>query len=224
MDIFINSMKKYRVLWVFSLFMLTLAVFTLIQGDTRSVLVYHENLDMVVATVQGEEITLRDFAVYVAHQEAEIDRQAKVYNPDDPKEYWRLHNHGQFIKVAARQEAMNMAIHDLLFYQLGQELKLSLTEEELAILDNDVADFWSDLTDDGKEERLGITLQEVYDSMHKIALAEKAQYIHARMDGYAYEDYDFSTEEYQEFLLAYEYTIDEDVLRRIDFGDVTLNY
>ena len=174
--------------------------------------------------MQGEEITLRDFAVYVAYQEMEIDRQAKVYNPDNPKEYWGLHTNGQFIKVAARQGAVNMAIHDILFYQLGQELKLVLTEEEQTILDNDVADFWSDLTDDDKEQRLGITKDELYDAMHKIALAEKAQYIYARMNGYAYEDYVFSAEEYQEFLQGYEYTIDEKVLNRIDFGDVTLNY
>ena len=224
MDVFLESMKKYRVLWGFTLIMLLMAIYTLIQGDQRSMLVYNQNLDEVVATVQGEEITLRDFAVYVAYQEMEIDRQAKVYNPDNPKEYWGLHTNGQFIKVAARQGAVNMAIHDILFYQLGQELKLVLTEEELTVLNNDVMDFWSDLTDDGKEARLGITEQELYDSMHKIALAEKAQYIYARMNGYAYEDYVFSAEEYQEFLQGYEYVIDEKVLNRIDFGDVTLNY
>ena len=224
MDVFLESMKKYRVLWGFTLIMLLMAIYTLIQGDQRSMLVYNQNLDEVVATVQGEEITLRDFAVYVAYQEMEIDRQAKVYNPDNPKEYWGLHTNGQFIKVAARQGAVNMAIHDILFYQLGQELKLVLTEEEQTILDNDVADFWSDLTDDDKEQRLGITKDELYDAMHKIALAEKAQYIYARMNGYAYEDYVFSAEEYQEFLQGYEYTIDEKVLNRIDFGDVTLNY
>ena len=224
MEVFWNSVKKYRVLWIFALGMLVLAVISLGESGNRQYFVYKDSLDEVVATVQGEEITLLEFAVYVAHQEAEVHKQAVIYNPDNPKEYWGIHTNGQFVRVATRDAAVQMAIHDELFYQLAQELKITFSEEELQILQNDVDDFWYDLTDDGKEVRLGITKENVYDSMYKIAMAEKCQYIYAGKDGRDYEDYNFSAEEYLEFLRNFEYSVKENVLQRIDFGDVTLTY
>ena len=224
MKIFLESVKKYRVLWIFSIIMLVLAVVSVDTSKTRQPLSYNQSLDEVVATVLGEEITLREFALYVAHQEAEVDAQAYVYNPENTNVYWGLHTNGQFIRAAARNAAVNMAVHDELFYQLSKELEISFSEEEYERLDNDVADFWSDLTDYGKEEKLGISKQDIYDAMYKIACAEKCQYIYAQMKGLKYEDYDFSSEEYQEFLRGYEYSVNEKVLKRIDFGNVTLEH
>lgn len=224
MKIFWESMKKYRVLWIFSIIMLVLALVSMEESESRQSLTYNESLDAVVATVQGEEITLREFAIYVAYQEAEVEAQALVYNPKEPKEYWGLHTNGQFIKIAARNAAMDMAIHDELFYQLSLGLKLTFSEEEYEILNNDVMDFWYDLTEDGKEDKLGITKEDVYNAMYKIACAQKSQLIHAQMRGLDYSDYDFSSEEYLEFLSEYEYSIDNKILERIDFGDVTLEH
>ena len=224
MEVFWNSVKKHRVLWIFTIIMFVMAILALGEGNSRQYLVYKDSLDKVVATVQGEEITLLDFAVYVAHQEAETHKQAIVYNPDNTKEYWGLHTNGQFIRVATRDAAVQMAIHDELFYQLSKEFEITFSEEELQILQNDVDDFWYDLTDEGKEAKLGVTKENVYDSMYKIAVAEKCQYIYASKDGRDYEDYNFSAEEYLEFLRKYEYSVKEDVLERIDFGDVTLTH
>lgn len=224
MEVFWNSVKKYRVLWIFTIIMFVMAILALGEGNSRQYLVYKDSLDKVVATVQGEEITLLDFAVYVAHQEAETHKQAIVYNPDNTKEYWGLHTNGQFIRVATRDAAVQMAIHDELFYQLSKEFEITFSEEELQILQNDVDDFWYDLTDEGKEAKLGVTKENIYDSMYKIAVAEKCQYIYASKDGRDYEDYNFSAEEYLEFLRKYEYSVKEDVLERIDFGDVTLTH
>lgn len=222
MELFWSSVKKYRVLWIFTLIMLAMAILSLGEGNSRQSLVYKDSLDQVVATVQGEKITLLDFAVYVAHQEAEIHKQAVVYNPDNTKEYWGIHTNGQFVRIATRDAALQMAIHDELFYQLSKELDITLSEEELQILQNDVDDFWYDLTDEGKEKRLGVTKKDIYDAMYKIAIAEKCQYIYASKDGREYEDYNFSSEDYLEFLRNYEYTVEEEILERIDFGDVTL--
>jgi len=224
MEVFWKSVKKYRVLWIFSLGMLVLAIISLGESGNRQYLVYNESLDEVVATVQGEEITLLDFAVYVAHQEAETHKQAVIYNPDNTKEYWGLHTNGQFVRVAARDAAIQMAIHDELFYQLSKEFKISFSEEELQVIQKDVDDFWYDLTDAGKEVKLGISKQDVYDALYKIAVAEKCQYIYANKDGRDYVDYDFASEDYLEFLRNYEYSVENKVLERIHFGYVTLEY
>ena len=224
MNIFLQSMKKYRVLWIFTAVMLAASAISLIMGGNRQKLVYNQELELVVATIEEESITLREFAVYVAFQEAEVDVQARIYNPENPKQYWGLHTNGQFIKYAARNAAIAMAIHDELFYQLALREAITLTEEEVAVLESDVADFWSDLTDYGKEKALGITRQDVYDSFYKIAYAEKYQYLFARSQGKNFMDYAFAGEEYQELLSSYEYQIHKKVLERIDFGNVTLDY
>jgi hypothetical protein len=119
---------------------------------------------------------------------------------------------------------MSMAIHDTLFYQLAMELELELTEEEHSILQNDVEDFWYDLTDDGKEEKLGITKEDIYIAMERVAFAQKAQMIYAGMDSVDYSDYDYHEEEFLDFLSDYEYKVNDKVLNRLDFGDITLEH
>lgn len=222
MKVIWEFVKKYKVT-------LILLVITIIMGFIandnrlrREDLVYYESLDMVVANVEGEDITLRDFAVYVAHQEAQVQEQAVIYDSEDTRRYWNMHTDGTYISHAARNEAMSMAIHDTLFYQLSEELDLAFTEEELEMLDNDVNDFWNDLVDEEKDIRLGITKEDVYDTMYRIACAQKSQFIYAKMHSLEYKDFDFYEEEFLSFLEDYNYTVDDSVLSRIDFGDVTL--
>lgn len=204
-------------------------VITIITGviavhtrTNREDIIYSDSLDMVVATVEEEDITLRDFAVYVAHQEAQVQKQAIIYDPEDTRKYWNVHTDGVYISHAARNEAMSMAIHDELFYQLSLELDITFSDEEMQILNNDVEDFWMDLVDEEKVERLGINKEDVYNTMYKIACAQKTQLIYAKMHGLEYNDYDFYQEAFLAFLEEYEYEVDDSVLNRIDFGDVTL--
>lgn len=222
MKTFFKSVKKFRVLWAFAILFLILSVVADYSRTNREDIVYAECLDYVVAAVEDEEITLRDFALYVAHQEMEVQQQAKVYDPEDTRKYWNVHTDGVYISHAARNEAMSMAIHDTLFYQLAMELKVELTEEEKQFLKNDVEDFWYDLSDDGKEERLGITKEDIYTAMEKVAFAQKAQAICAGMDGVDYSDYDYHEEEFLDFLSDYKYEVRDRVLNRLDFGDITL--
>ena len=224
MKTFLQSVKKFRVLWIFAILFTILSLVANYSRTSREDIVYPDSLDMVLATVEEEEITLREFALYVAHQENEVQQQANVYDPDDTRKYWNVHTDGVYISHAARNEAMSMAIHDELFYQIAMELQLVLTEEEKQILQNDVDDFWYDLTDDGKEEKLGIIKEDIYVAMEKIALAQKAQYICAATDSVKYSDYDYHEEVFLDFLSDYEYNVNDHVLNRLDFGDITLDH
>jgi len=218
----IDWIKKYKVTVILLSITIITGVIAVENRTNREDIVYYEALDKVVAVVEGEEITLRDFAVYVAHQEAQVQEQAIVYDPDDTRKYWNVHTDGTYISHAARNEAMSMAIHDELFYQLSKEFDIDFSEEEMQILENDVEDFWNDLVDEEKEKRLGITKEDVYNTMYKIAVSQKSQMIYAKMHGVDYEDFDFYEEEFLAFLENYEYEVDDSVLNRIDFGDVTL--
>lgn len=222
MKTFFESMKKFRVLWILAL---VFAVMVYIANETRlsrEEIVYYESLDKVVATVQGKDFTLRDFAVYVAHQEAAVQEQALAYDMDDTRKYWRVRTDMGFMNQVARKEAMSMAIHDELFYQLYQELNMELTEEEQNILDSRVEDFWMDLVDEEKDGRLGISKEDVYQTMYKIACAQKAQMVYAGILAVDYEDLDYAEETFLDFLSDYEYKVNDNVLNRLDFGDITL--
>ena len=211
-------------LWIFVIIFAIVSIIADYSRTSREDIIYPDSLDLVVATVGEDEITLREFALYVAHQEMEVQQQAEVYDPDDTRKYWNVHTDGVYISHAARNEAMSMAIHDALFYQLGVELNVELTEDEKVFLQNDVDDFWYDLTDDGKEERLGISKEDIYNAMEKVAYAQKAQAICAGIDGVEYTDYDYYEEVFLDFLSDYEYNVNDRVLNRLDFGDITLDH
>lgn len=222
MKTFFESMKKYRVLWMF---VIVFAVVLVVGNEARlgrEYIVYPEALDTVVATVQEKEVTLRDFAVYVAHQEAEVQDQAYAYDMKDTRKYWNVRTDLGFISQVARNEAMSMAIHDELFYQLYQDLNVEFSESELSMIQNNADDFWQDLVDEEKDIRLGIEQKDVYDTMYKIACAEKAQIIYAGILSVNYSDLDYASEEFLDFLSDYEYKVNDDVLNRLDFGDITL--
>lgn len=222
MNVIWKFVKKYKVTVILLVITIIMGIIAYHNRTSREDLVYYESLDMVVATVEEEDITLQDFAVYVAHQEAQVQEQAVIYDPEDTRKYWNVHTDGTYISHAARNEAMSMAIHDSLFYQLSLDLDITFSEEEMQLLENDVEDFWQDLVDEGKEQRLGISKEDVYQTMYRIACSQKAQMIYAQMHSVDYEDFDFYEEEFLSFLEDYEYKVDDSVLSRIDFGDVTL--
>lgn len=222
MKTFWESMKKFRVLWIFVLIFAALIYIANETNLSRKNLVYPESLDEVVATVQGKAITLRDFAVYVAHQEASVQEQAYAYDMENTQKYWNVRTDLGFISQVARNEAMSMAIHDELFYQLYEELKLAFTEEELSRVQNETDDFWQDLVDEEKEQRLGISKDDVYQTMYKIACSQKAQHVYAGMLAVDYSDLDYASEEFLDFLSDYDYEVKDSVLNRLDFGDITL--
>lgn len=217
-------MKKFIVLWGLALVMFILAVVSIWETRGKSAIVYSESLEETIATVQGEPLTLRDFAIYVAHQEKEVESQALVYDDKDTNKYWNIHTNGKFIRYAARDGALGMAIHDTLFYQLAEDMQLGLTEEEQKHISNDVMDCWMDLLDEGKEQKLGIQKEDVQIAYEKIALAEKAQAIYAEMDSVKYEDYNYGKEAYERFLSNYKYEVKDVIADRLRFGYITLEH
>lgn len=224
MKTFLDSMKKFRVLWIL---ILAFATMFYIANETRILraeIIYPQSLDMIVASVEGVDITLRDFAVYVVHQEREVQDQALAYDVNDTRRYWNVRTDMGFINQVARNEAMSMAIHDTLFYHLYQDLDIELSEEEQAYLQNDVDDFWMDLVDEEKDTKLGISKEDVYNTMYRIACAQKAQFVYAGINGVGYEDFDYAEEEFLDFLERYEYDVKDNVLNRLDFGDITLEH
>ena len=110
-----------------------------------------------------------------------VQEQAILYNPDNPRQYWNVYTDGQFVKLTAKQAALDMAVHDEIFYQMAvaEGVKLDVTEQEY--LENDESDFWSDL-EDWQREQLGFQRKNWILKWRKLALADKYQSIYAEMN------------------------------------------
>lgn len=185
-------------------------------------IVYKESLDETAVEVNQETLTLRDMAFYVAYEEAEVEKKAVVYDSDHPENYWNMRVKGGFTRVVARNAAMQMAIHDVLFYQMAEEDGITLTEEDERLLKDAQEDFWADLTDREGEQILGVEKKDMDEAMRRIAYAQKYQAIYAELQGKSYEDYEFTAEAYKKLLKKQDYKINESVWKRVRFGSVTL--
>ena len=220
-------MKKRPIKYLVTLFLvavlLVLGYQSLQNGKQRSKINYKDDLDEVAICVDGEELTLRDMAFYVAYQEGEVDKQARVYNPEDPHKYWITPINGQYIQQAAKEAMIQMAIHDEIFYKMALEEGVSLTQEEESSLENTMEDFWYDLLDREGNEALGVTEEEIRDTMVKIALAQKYQQLYAEIQGCSSEDFAYGTDRYLRLMEAHRVEIKEELWKRIQLGVITVN-
>ena len=163
--------KRIRFTIILVLILIVVIAFSFQSKEKKEYLVYNEALDKTAVTVDDVSLTLKDIAFYVAYEEKTVQEQAILYNPDNPRQYWNVYTDGQFVKLTAKQAALDMAVHDEIFYQMAvaEGVKLDVTEQEY--LENDESDFWSDL-EDWQREQLGISEEELDSEMEKIALAE----------------------------------------------------
>lgn len=207
--------------------LLAILVFFLIgtrwESRQRDPLVYRDSLEMKAVTVNGNELTLRDLAFYVAYEEAEVQRQAVVYDADNPIRYWNANMGGTYTRVAARNISMQMAIHDEVFYQMAMEEGIELSEADESALADVEQDFWSDLIMIDGDQRMGISEKDIQMTMRKMALAQKYQEIYAELNNKSYEDYDFTEAPYKKLLKKQDYKIHDKVWKRVSMGSITLN-
>lgn len=217
--------KKYIVTIILGVMVIITGTMAIRSGNLRRPLNYPSSLDVVAITVGDTEITLRDMAFYVAYEEMEVEKQAVVYDPEDPNKYWNIHTDGEFVKVAAKNAAIQMAIHDQIFCQMAEADGVTLEASDYEYIRNSESDFISDLEDYEGLEKLGVTEEDICNSMERVALAQKYQQMYAEMNGENMEAYDFTGDAYKELVEKnYEYKIKEKIWERIRFGNVILEH
>lgn len=218
-------MKKQKVRFTSVLLMviLILGLVSMASGQKRNYLEYPRALDKTVVVVDGRELTLQDIAFYIAYEENLVEQDALLYSPQNTAKYWNLRSKGTFARVKAKEAVLQMAVHDEIFYRMAEMQGVVLNEQDEAYLLNTQMDFWSDM-DEALTGQLGVTEEILNESMRKIALAEKYQYLLAEMEGKAFEEYSLSGEAYQKLLEEHPYEIKEKVWERVHFGTVTVEH
>lgn len=215
--------RKFCLTAVLLAAVIVLGVMAFQRGRLRQKLSLPGSLDQVAVTVDGRELTLRDMAFYIAYEEQLIEEQALIYDPSDTGAYWKVFTNHTFFRTLGRDTAMEMAIHDEIFYRLAEEEGIVLNEEEEKRLANSQYDFWSDLEEE-QRERLGVCEEDIKESLRKLAIAEKYQGILAEMEGREFGAYSISGQTYQELLEKHTYEIEKDVWERVDFGGITVDH
>ena len=191
-------------------------------GARQRTIDFKEHLDETVLELDGEKYPLRELAFYVAYEEQLIQEQALVYNASDPNAYWNTHMNGYFIRLKARDEAMDQAIHDLIFYHMAVELGMELDQEEIDYATGRSEDFWMDLGETG-QLRLGVTGEELTEDLLRMALAQKYQTLYAAMQNVPAEDYDAGGKAYETLLGEHTYKIRDRLWEGVSMGHVTLD-
>ena len=190
-------------------------------GVRQRTIVFNEHLDETALVLDGREYPLRAFAFYVAYEEQLIQEQAILYDAKNPNAYWNIHMNGHFVRVRAREEAMNLAIHDFVLYELAVEAGTELSDEEITYAKSRCGDFWSDLGETG-QKRLGVTEEELAETVLHMAVAQKYQELLAAMDNVPAEDYDVNGMAYEKLLEDHSYKIKSGVWDGVSMGHVTL--
>lgn len=190
-------------------------------GARQRTVIWNENLDENVLELDGEAHTLRELAFYVAYEEQLIAEQALVYDAKKPKAYWNIHMNGHFVRVRARQEAMNHAVHDLIFIGMANELGMELSEEEQVYALTKADDYWMDLGESG-QQRLGVSLEEFEACVQKMALAQKYQELHAAMAGLETSDFNLGESAYDKLRESHSIKVRDQIWNGINIGHITL--
>ena len=193
------------------------------QQLNRKDLIYAESLDKIALRVDGNELDLRDMAVYVAYQEMTVQQDAIVYDNEKPNKYWNAYTNKHFVRKVAENAVKEMAAHDEIFYQMAVTEGLGLDETETAYLENEILDFLMDVSEE-QMARLGIQKEDVEYSLGKIALANKYQSILAQEEGLEYEEYNYTGDAYLELSEAHIIEANAKVWDRISVGSITVNY
>lgn len=132
-----------------------------------------------VATVNGDEITDLDVNYY-------IYAQAAAYAQDNDIDYeqlaeydWEQEVDGKKLSDTIKEKALNDAINEILMIQKGAEAGVSLSEEEIAQLDSQIAGITSTYGEEGftlRARTMGISSPKQYAKMYRKVMSSQKVY------------------------------------------------
>lgn len=187
-------------------------------------LVYADSLDSCAVRVNEKELTLRELAFYIAYDEQIVEEQAEIYNAEDTSRYWNVKTNGSYTRVIAKEATIQKAIHDEIFYQMAQDMGIVLDENDAESVEESKMMFWNSVMYGDKLERLGVTEEDINNTIEKIAIAQKCQLEYAEKDFLEMSDYDIATPWYEKILSEQDYEIYDEVWDKVQYGEVTLEH
>ncbi len=187
------------------------------------VLDYKKNGNRVMVMVDGDKITLSDMAYYIMYEECTIEKAARIYNPDTPKDYWNTRNGGKIIAGEAHKAVMGKTVHDWIFYKEAKKNGIKLTAEEKAYIKTKKQDFWEDLFDE-QYDNMYTSKNVVNAEIDRMALAQKYQRQLADKMDINYHRLDWDAFEFEPIKKDHRIRISDKLWARIRIGEVTIRH
>ena len=195
---------------------------------------YEDHLDDTVISVDGTDITLREFGYYIYEVESFVQNQALLYDPENPKHWWNTHfsagPDSQFVCDYAKKVALNTCICDQIYYEeavksgIGPEEALtSQTIGEARALYLNMTPLQLEVT--GLNEELIIEMHNRHVIASKYAKKLSGEQNFSKYDKEPDELLNWDGEYYQEEILPkHEVIINDKLLRKITLGKITVNH
>ena len=189
----------------------------------NQILDYKHNANRVIVTVDGDKITLSDMAYYIMYEECTVEKSARIYNPDTPKDYWNTRNGGKIISGEAHKAVMGKTVHDWIFYKEAKKKGIKLTAKEKAYLETRKEDFWEDLFDE-QYDNMYTSKKAVNAEIDRMALAQKYQSQLADKMNINYHRLDWDAFEFEPIKKEHRIRISDKLWMRIRIGEVTIRH
>lgn len=183
---------------------------------------YLDHVHETLVTVDGKDLTLHDLGFYILYEETIGNRMAETYDAEKPTDFWGKHTNGVFISGHARRSALDMMIHDEIFYEMAMASHIELTEDDLLILEERFQDFLATITIE-QLKAVGMTEDDLYQTLAKMAVAEKYMIQYADENSVYYEEYNITGDTYQSLLA--EHTVKENtyLINQLNVGRISIN-
>ena len=194
---------------------------------------YADHLDETVITVDKNNITLREFGYYVFRVEAFIQKQALIYDPDDPVHWWHIHfdagEDSQFVSDYAKTFAISLCIAEEIYCREALSRGMALDENEEDLMIDDAMEMLDNM-DAEQMAATGLDKDMVLELSRKHALASKyAAWLAENADLAAYPGeaaklVDWDGAYYREVILPKHSVVTNDrLLDKITLGTITVN-
>lgn len=196
--------------------------------------VYENHLDDVVITVNDRGLTLRQLSYYVYDVETQIDKQARIYNPEDPLDYWNTYFNsgveGGYISEMALDIVLESCVCDMIYEDMAKSNGYELTEAEKKEAENQAEIMYAKLSE-AQRQKTGLTKELIAEAMEREALVVKfATDYFENVDftgysGYREELVSYAGDYYKnEILPQHEVDYNREVTEELSVGRITTNY
>ena len=179
------------------------------------------------------DITLREFGYYIYQVEEFVQRQALLYDPENPKQWWNTHfsagMDSQFVCDYAKKVAVNLCISDEIYYKRAVSSGMVLDSNEEQQAADEARKVYRGLTT-AVISKIGLNEDAFVNLRVKHALASKyAESLSKSLDfsGYSGETAELLNWDgayYQDKILPeHVVTTNEELLEKITLGKITVN-
>ncbi len=193
--------------------------------------VYEKDLAEPIVTIDKTVITLKEISYYIMEVENTGDEFARVYNPDNPAEYWGLYMNEEirsgYISDLARTAALDYCIRDNIYYLEAVKAGVELTDEEQENVRLDAEEYYAQMTQRQREVTQLVT-QDLELILEKVTLTQKYMVqLSSQEDGSVLEavtlHYDVGGDYYEDLKGSYTIKVNERIWAQVRPGHITIN-